>query len=130
MGYFYEYNKKYFGGIMPLPGFELLHTYCTLGFFSCQFDCYGNVCDPIIKMTDVYDYLPNQFTDILMHEMIHYYLAYTHQDLQGSHEGAFLLLAAKFNIKYNMNITPQVDIGEYRVGPKGSKIIYNIAKWF
>lgn len=130
MGFFYEYNKKYFGGILPLPNFGLIHSYRTVGFFSCDFDDDGNMINQKIEMSDNYDYLDNQFKDILLHEMIHYYLAYVGLDVQGLHGEQFLNMANEFNRKYHTNITPMVDINEYRIKRGKSYLLYKISSLF
>ena len=76
---FDECNEKYFEGKLPIPLFDLLHSFMTCGYFRCEYEHVWfskrlyNFC---ILMTDYYDFTPKQFEDLLVHEMIHYYLAY------------------------------------------------------
>ena len=76
---FDECNINYFDGKLPIPMFDLLHSFRTCGYFRCEYEQVWfskrlyNFC---ILMTDFYDFTPKQFEEILLHEMIHYYLAY------------------------------------------------------
>ena len=96
---FDECNMKYFEGKLLFPQFDLLHSYRTCGYF--QYTTGGwfdkTVYDPIIFITDYYDFTESQFTDILVHEMIHYYLAYTGQDRSCRHGKKFKEMAERLN---------------------------------
>lgn len=110
MWLFSEYNNAYFGGELPLPRFVLDHDRRSLGEFRCYFDEYGEVDDPEIMISDCYEYTEERLRDVLVHEMIHYYLAYTQEDTRISHGSAFQRMANDFNSRYGMNITKTVDV--------------------
>ena len=84
---FDRYNRTYFEGRLPIPMLNLLHSFRTCGYFQYTkggwFD--RTLYDPIIFMTDYYDFTEKQFKDILCHEMIHYYLAYIGEDRDCNH---------------------------------------------
>ena len=65
-------------------------------------------------MTDYYDFTPKQFEDILVHEMIHYYLAYFGLDKSCSHGCEFKKMAKRLNETYDLNITKYLDISQYK----------------
>jgi hypothetical protein len=124
MWLFNEYNKAYFGGVLPRPRFALVHDRRTLGKFTCGFDEENEVDDPEILISDCYEYTETRLRDILVHEMIHYYLAYTQQDVYITHGRAFKRLANEFNSKYGTNITKTVDTSDMR------QVNYNKGNWF
>ena len=71
---FYLYNDEYFGGVLPFPKLKIRHSYRTLGYFSCEYDEDGRMFNQTIELSDNYDYTEYQLRDIIVHEMIHYYL--------------------------------------------------------
>ncbi len=103
---FDEYNMKYFEGKLLFPQFDLLHSYRTCGYF--QYTTGGwfdkTVYDPIIFITDYYDFTEQQFVDVIVHEMIHYYLAYTGQDRSCRHGKKFKEMAERLNNQYGLHI--------------------------
>ena len=113
---FDECNMKYFEGKLLFPQFDLLHSYRTCGYF--QYTTGGwfdkTVYDPIIFITDYYDFTERQFTDILVHEMIHYYLAYTGQDRKCRHGKKFKEMAERLNNQYGLHIVTEVDISQFK----------------
>ena len=113
---FDKYNKAYFEGKLPTPMFDLLHSYRTCGYFQYTkggwFD--KTLYDPTISMTDYYDFTEKQFKDILVHEMIHYYLAYCGED-RGCHHGKkFKRMARRLNQTYSLHITEYLDLSKYK----------------
>ena len=113
---FDECNMKYFEGKLVFPQFDLLHSYRTCGYF--QYTTGGwldkTVYDPTIFITDYYDFTEQQFVDIMVHEMIHYYLAYTGQDSRCRHGKKFKEMAERLNRMCGLNITSEVDISQYQ----------------
>lgn len=101
--FFREYNKKYFNGILPMPFFEIIHTHKIFG----RFECYTNrhsCTEPVIKMSDGFEYTDEQLRDVLVHEMIHFYLAYTGKDRKVTHGKKFKQMMNEMNETYNLNI--------------------------
>jgi hypothetical protein len=113
---FDECNMKYFEGKLLFPQFGLLHSYRTCGYFKYSGGGWHDkmLYDPIILMTDYYDFTEKQFIDIMVHEMIHYYLAYTGADKHLRHGKEFKKMANNLNLNYNLNITPLVDTSIYK----------------
>ena len=52
--------------------------------------------------------------DIMVHEMIHYYLAYIGEDMRCRHGRKFKSLAEKLNREYGLHIEKRVDISQYK----------------
>ena len=112
---FEECNREYFGGVLPVPAFEILHSTRTCGYFRYQEDWSGT---PVISLTDSYDMTKAQMRDIMCHEMIHYYLAYTGEDKNCRHGRKFKRMAAELNEQYGLHITKIVDTSVMRRNPK------------
>jgi hypothetical protein len=127
------YNEKYFEGKLPIPMFDLLHSFRTCGYFHCDYEqgwFNKRLYNFRISMTDYYDFTPKQFEDILVHEMIHYYLAYFGIDKSISHGREFKKMAKRLNQTYGLNITKTLDISQYKRREGTPSISYWLAKWF
>lgn len=112
---FDRYNILYFEGKLPAPQFDLLHSFRTCGYFQYTkggwFD--KTLYDPTIFITDYYDFTEGQFKDIMVHEMIHYYLAYFGLDKSCSHGRKFKKMAKRLNQSFNLNVTKKLDTSKY-----------------
>ncbi len=113
---FIKCNNAYFEGKLPIPLFDLLHSFRTCGYF--QYTTGGwfdkTLYDPIIFMTDYYDFTEKQFVDIMVHEMIHYYLAYFDFDKRCRHGKKFKEMAERLNMRHGLHITSEVDLSQYK----------------
>ncbi len=124
---FTKYNNEYFGGVLPYPEFVIGHGYFTMGHFTCLLDEYDEPYNQKIEISDRFDYTESQLRDIIVHEMIHYYLVWTKEDLHANHGKAFKRKAKELNEKYGLNITPRINTENYKVKPSFS-IGYLMAK--
>ena len=104
---FYCFNEEYFGGILPIPHLKVRH---------------GWRMSETIEISDFYDYTEYEFRNILIHEMIHYYLYYTGEDPRCRHGKAFKAMAKRFNREYGMNITPTIDTSMMKPSCNASKV--------
>jgi hypothetical protein len=113
---FNQCNMEFFEGKLLFPQFDLLHSYRTCGYF--QYTTGGwfdkTVYDPIIFMTDYYDFTERQFTDIMVHEMIHYYLAWNRVKTKKYHGKEFMEIAHDLNEKYGLNVTKTLDASSFK----------------
>jgi len=126
---FRQYNAEYFGGILPVPDFEVTDSFKYFGYFSS--DIWDNTTiNPLIQISGNWEYTENQFRDILVHEMIHYYLAYTGKDTVGSHGIEFKSLANELNHKYGLNITETICYNEFTRKKGTSILMYWLALLF
>lgn len=130
LGFFYTCNNDYFGGVLPFPFFKVRHSYRTLGYFSCEYDEDGCMFNQTIEVSDNYDYTESQFRDIVMHEMIHYYLAFIGKDTECTHGKEFKKMASEFNKKYGMNITQKIDLTPYKIKKGKSKLMFTLSTLF
>jgi hypothetical protein len=117
MAYFTRYNNDYFGGILPYPEFKVRKSYFTLGYVSCNYNLDYSMYNCVLEISSRYDYTEEQFRDIMVHEMIHYYLAYTGVDLKMNHGKEFKKMANELNTKYGLNITPTIDTESFTKKP-------------
>ena len=130
---FNKCNEKYFEGKLPIPMFDLLHSFRTCGYCQCDYEqgwFSRTLYNFRISMTDYYDFTPIQFEDILVHEMIHYYLAYFGIDKSCSHGREFKKMAERLNGQYGLNIVTEVDISQYKRREGTPTISYWLAQWF
>ena len=130
LGHFFEYNNEYFDGILPIPNIELMESFHTFRFFECEFDEDDSIVNPTIKISTNYDYSESQLRDILVHEMIHYYLAYVGKDVMVHHGKEFKKMAKDFNLNYGMNISTTIDETEYAVREGKSTFWHKLSTWF
>lgn len=125
-------NMEFFEGKLLFPQFGLLHSYRTCGFFEYTkggwFD--RTLYDPMISITDYYDFTERQFRDILCHEMIHYYLAYFGEDWGCHHGKKFKNMADRLNRKYGLHITPYLNLSQYKRRDGAPKLSYWFVKKF
>ena len=127
---FQYYNSRHFNGVLPFPRIVVRHSYRTLGVFSYETTECGNMVNSTIEISDNYDYTKEQFRDILVHEMIHYYLAYTKKDVKCTHGNEFHKMADKFRFNYGWNITSTIDLDEYRIKKGKSKLMFKLCTFF
>ena len=112
---FKEYNQSYFGSELPMPRFRLLTTYAVIGRFFC-YRIIGKrrLRGQRIDVSCYYDFTEAELRDVLVHEMLHYYLAYKHIDNDLSHGEAFLSMSKAFKQQYGMNIKVMAKRYEYK----------------
>lgn len=127
---FQSFNHEYFNDELPIPKIVIRHTYRTLGYFHCSLNCWGHILDPIIEMSDNYDYTESQFRDILVHEMIHYYLLLSGRDKRCHHGREFKKMSKEFNSKYGMNITSTIDLTPYSIKKGKSYLMFRLCTFF
>jgi predicted SprT family Zn-dependent metalloprotease len=71
----------------------------------------------VLEISKRYNYTESQLRDIMVHEMIHYYLAYTGKDIKMKHGKEFEKMANHLNKKYGLNITATIDTNLYDKKP-------------
>ena len=107
---FVKCNRLFFDGKLPVPGFELAHTFKICANFSYCYGASGNdFSDPIIKFSDYYDFPEKVFVDVMCHEMVHYYLAFYGIDRKVEHGKDFRKMANSLNKKYRLHIVVEYD---------------------
>ncbi len=117
---FTEYNLKFFDDILPIPEFKIRNSYFIFGYFSCKYDEYYNMYDCVLEISDRFNYTEEQLRDIFVHEMIHYYLAYTKRDLKMEHGNEFNEMATYLNETYGLHVTTKIPTAGYKLKPSFS----------
>lgn len=131
--YFEMCNDAYFENNLPVPDFDVLHSYKYCAYFSCDKKWLWSktIYNPIIYFSDYYQFSEKQVINLMVHEMIHYYLAINGIDTRGTHGKDFMKMARKLNKKFGLHITEFIDISKLRrnddaplLGYWWSKLIY------
>jgi len=68
--------------------------------------------------------------NVLVHEMIHYYIAYNKIEDNEDHGVEFMKLAEALNRKYGLSITKKIDASSFKRNEKASKIFWFFTKLF
>ena len=72
---FNEYNKLYFNSELPKCEIKIKSAYRYYGLFECKYhEKYKKATFKTITISDLYDYTDENLKNILVHEMIHYFL--------------------------------------------------------
>lgn len=124
------YNKLYFEDRLPLPKFEVMHTYRMSGYFIFDPVKKGRIRHKKIYMTDYFDFTEEMYRNVLVHEMIHYYIAYNKIEDNEDHGVKFMKLAESLNRKYGLSITKKIDTSSFKRNEKASKISWFFTKLF
>ena len=113
---FQSFNHNYFNDELPIPNIEIKHSYRILGYFHCEIDWCGNIINPIIEMSDNYDYTEPKFRD--------------GKDKKCKHGKEFRKLSDEFNTKYGMNITSTIDLTNYQIKEGNSNFMFKLCTLF
>lgn len=76
--WFTELNGMYFNGELPVPRLKTGNSRTQAGSMSCKYRRFPGVrkCyDFCIRLSNYYDISEDEFRNVFMHEMIHYYIA-------------------------------------------------------
>lgn len=104
---FDKYNKEYFNGELFTPELLLKRSFKTMGLFECtkkSLQRGRRIWGAKIHISSYFNWTEEFLRDVLVHEMIHFYLAKKHIDDNLSHGEEFLKMANRFNEEYGMNI--------------------------
>lgn len=120
---FKECNKKYFNGSLPAPTFNTINKLNIIAKFVYNKNKGGKY--PIkwqeIRISDCYDFSEEDFRDIMVHEMIHYYIALNNIKDNKEHGKEFMKIANELNSKYNLNITKTKSASSFEKTEKAPK---------
>lgn len=104
---FDEYNKLYFGGKLPKPSFGFHRSFKVYGYFKCNFHAPGSrIINPLISISEYYDFDDESLRDILVHEMIHFKLERRKKPCGMGHGPEFMEEAKRLNETYGLHIEP------------------------
>lgn len=110
---FQEYRNAYFKGmkgIIPIPTFSVMHSYRkSAEFLFVPVGKRARLKVREIRVSDYFDFTEEQLRNILVHEMIHYYIAYNHIEDNADHGDKFMQLAHQLNEEHGLGITAKID---------------------
>lgn len=102
---FAEYNKLYFKNRLYTPEFKIVQKFSRFGSFSCEkISKRGRPQKPRIEISDFYIIDENTLRNILVHEMLHFYLALRHIDVDITHGDEFVKHMNELNETYDLNV--------------------------
>ena len=113
---FNECNKLYFNRSLPEPKYGIIHKTSILArfeFYRNKKNTKKTISYQTIKFSDCYDFTEEQFRNLMVHEMIHYYLAWNNIKEFKDHGKKFMAMASEINEKYNLNVTKKIDTSSY-----------------
>ena len=112
---FWECNEKYFNNELPTPKFDLINKTSILARFEFFKEKKGvKIKHKKILFSDCYDFDEKVFENLMVHEMIHYYLAWNEVNNPCGHGKEFMEKANELNEKYGLNITKKVDASSFK----------------
>ncbi|HEY9551896.1 MAG TPA: SprT-like domain-containing protein [Prevotella sp.] len=105
--WFAVFNREYFGGSLPLPRMRVSHSRTRLGSMSCKRrTVFGRskYSDYALHLSDYYDLTERELQNVLLHEMIHYSIAYTGVRDSSPHGTVFRGMMEALNSRYGWDI--------------------------
>lgn len=103
---FIKYNNLIFKGVLPIIPIKVGSSTKTGGNFKSHVNRYTrDLIDPQITISGVFDKTEKEFINVLVHEMLHYFVAFKKLRDTSSHGVIWTRLANEISAKYNLNIT-------------------------
>ena len=106
---FRQFNRQMFGGVLETIPVDITTAKNYLGVitFKKDFDESGKPCfyNYMFRFSARYDMPENEWDDILLHEMIHYYIASQGLIDDAPHGSLFKAKMNEINTKYHRNIS-------------------------
>lgn len=123
------FNREYFGGELPLPKFSVSNARTQLGTMRFKWKAVRTgpfsyqlkkmAYDYEIRISNYYEIPERQFQEILLHEMIHYYIAVKDLRDTSSHGATFRRIMDRLNAK-GWHITVRTDTKGWTVAERNS----------
>ena len=121
---FWECNRLYFDRSLPSPKFGLMKRLNYLAMFEYRKNKKGKApikCQTIL-FSEYYDFDEDTFRNLMVHEMIHYYLAWNGVKTKKDHGEEFMAMAKELNEKYGLNITKTLDTSSFKRTEQAPKV--------
>lgn len=120
---FGTFNNAYFGGKLPEPEFVVSNARTILGQFCCRSRRSAilrrqKLDHFTIKVTKYYDLPEREYQNVLLHEMIHYYIAYQRIKDTSAHGQVFRAMMNELNSRHGWNIKVRVDTRQWAANDK------------
>lgn len=101
---FERFNKLIFGDKLPWPNFELTPVTSFLGQYKCMRDDQG-MKRHWLRFSNALELDEREWEDIVIHEMIHYFIDYNHIGDSTAHGPVFKRFMEKINSGFGRHIT-------------------------
>lgn len=114
---FDRFNKEYFGAGLPRPKYLVNNARTRLGSMTFKWKRTWRkqeTYDYAIRLSNYYDVAEIEFQNVLLHEMIHYYIAVNHFKDDSVHGMMFRSIAERIN-KYGWHIVVRTDTRNWPV---------------
>lgn len=103
------YNGLYFGGTLPVPPIHLTNARTYMGQMTCRkrVGLFGrkHFSDFALRFSRRFDFSEAELQDTLIHEMIHYYIAYNQIADTSAHGATFRQMMNDINARGGRHIT-------------------------
>jgi len=104
---FDECNKIYFNNGLPYPFFSIFckkKPFAKFTYLKKKKNGENVLVYKKISVSIYYDFTEEQLRDIIVHEMIHYFIAYNDIKDNKEHGKIFLSIAERLNSEFGLNI--------------------------
>lgn len=121
---FKQFNRDYFDSSLPIPRLSISHSRTQLGCMACKRrGRWGKMTayDYSIHLSDYYKMDEKEYQNVLLHEMIHYYLAFKGIKDTSPHGGKFREMMTFFNGKHHWNIRVSTRASHLEVNKRGKE---------
>ena len=111
---FNRFNSEIFGNNLPVPIFKISNARTFLGKFQHKKQPYskGILNEFIIILSNAFDVPQEVLEDTIIHEMVHYEIAFLSIKDTSAHGNAFLSRMNEINVKYGRNLAVSQSIGK------------------
>lgn len=129
------FNAAYFDMELPEPRFEIVNTRTKLGQFRCKrrrkwFGRGYLATDCAICMSRFYEMSERDYQNVLLHEMIHYYIAHHGVADTAPHGRTFIRMMNRLNAEYGWDISVRADTRQLKAAGEnrsGARIVLALA---
>ena len=125
--WFRQFNADYFGGELPVPRLALSKARTRLGTMSYKRKlhiCVVEYSDFTIRVSTYYDCTEREYQETLLHEMIHYYIAYKRIRDKSSHGPVFRQMMRQLNEVYGWNVTVSSSMRDHKLSdPQSARAV-------
>lgn len=109
IGKFHEFNAQMFAGELPEPAFRASKARTYLGRYECDVrrKFFGRTerYNHRIRINTFHDFPADEIDDIIIHEMIHYYISYKGLKDTSAHGRMFRSIMADINAHFGRHIS-------------------------
>lgn len=128
---FDKFNAAYFGRTLPEPKFCVTRSRTFLGQFRCTRKRRGllrrTVCTDLkIKVSSYYDMPEREYDNVLLHEMIHMYIAVKGLKDTAPHGRVFREIMERLNSTYGWTISISANTRRWAVAEANRRTRYDV----